>query len=191
MTEHPLGHEDKQYEVEPAKTAKKADGCAERVVEMVVNLDDATGELLGYVIGKMMKLGALDAWGMPIVMKKGRPAYAVSVLVGEDDREKMGEALLKETGSFGLRFKVYERMTLMRTIHRVHTSLGELPIKVGAMSEEPEKVVTAKPEYDAMVKLAEEHGLSLKRVQEIGNAAASHLVDMLNQGNGDDDGGDA
>ena len=72
-------------------------------VQLEVNVDDVTGEVLAHTIAALVAAGAHDAWATPIVMKKGRPAHTVAALVDPADVERLAAVLLAETGSLGVR----------------------------------------------------------------------------------------
>lgn len=152
-----------------------------RVVELVVNLDDVTGEQVGATIDRLMCAGALDAWSVATTMKKGRPGVMLSVLAREDQREEMAKQVLEETGSFGVRFRAWDRLVLGRTYHERETALGRLTIKAGSLDG---KLITAKAEFDKVVSLASESGISLSEAASVASAAADALLAELKQGGG-------
>lgn len=143
-----------------------------RVVELVVNLDDTTGELVGEVIDWLMQRGALDAWATPITMKKGRPAVMLSALISENDRADMAERLLRETGSFGVRYRAWDRLTLDRDWHDRPTRLGNVKLKAGSLNGE---TIVVKPEFEEVVRLAESAGVSINQAQRAAQGAADAL----------------
>ena len=86
---------------EEVRTALPAQGQPAIVLE--VNVDDVTGEVIAHTIAALLVFGAYDAWATPIVMKKGRPAHTVHALCDPAAAGAIGEVLLRETGSLGLR----------------------------------------------------------------------------------------
>ncbi|MFN3167684.1 MAG: nickel insertion protein [Phycisphaeraceae bacterium] len=147
-----------------------------RVVELVVNLDDATGESLGYAIDRLIDRGALDAWATPITMKKNRPAAMLSALVREHDQHPFAELMLKLTGSFGVRYRAWDRLVLDRAWHDRPTRLGEVKLKAGALNSE---TITVKPEFDDVVRLSSRANVALPVAQRAAQAAADALFDEL------------
>ncbi len=145
----------------------------QRVVELVVNLDDVTGELAGHLIEQLIELGALDAWATPITMKKGRPALMLSALVREEDRELLAHQMLQMTGSFGLRYRQWDRLILDRAWHDRPTRLGTISLKAGSLNGQ---TLTVKPEHDALIALANEANVPLIQAQRIALAAADELL---------------
>jgi hypothetical protein len=155
------------------------DTPATRVIELTVNLDDATGEQLGAAIDRLMQAGALDAWATPIVMKKGRPGHTLSVLATADTRDALARQLLEDTGSFGVRFRPSDRLVLDRRLVSRDTRLGPVTLKVGSLDGRPAVV---KPEYADVLRLAERAGVSLHEAQRVAGAAADALIQALREG---------
>lgn len=147
-----------------------------RVVELVVNLDDTTGELAGDAIDRLLTRGALDAWATPITMKKGRPAVMLSALVREDDQAKMSEQMLAITGSFGVRSRAWDRVVLERGWHDRPTRLGPVRLKAGSLGG---RTLTVKPEFEEVVRLADEAGVSVAEAHRAATAAAEALFAEL------------
>ena len=94
------------------------------------NIDDCTGEALGYVMERLMKAGARDVHYTPVFMKKNRPAYQLNVICKEEDIEKLEGIIFRETTTIGIRRQKMERSVLKRQVKTVKTSLGEARIKV-------------------------------------------------------------
>ena len=133
-----------------------------RVVELCVNLDDATGEAVAVTTTALMEAGALDAWTTAIGMKKQRPGVMIACLATEEDADRLARVLLHETGSFGVRHRAWGRTVLERTFTEVRTDLGAVRVKVGRLDG---KVVVAKPEHDDVARLAMEAGLTVREAR--------------------------
>jgi pyridinium-3,5-bisthiocarboxylic acid mononucleotide nickel chelatase len=135
------------------------------------NVDDMTGELAGHTIAKLMNLGALDVWATPSTTKKGRPGLVLSVLVGKPRAVELEQAVLRETTSLGVRLYDVTRLERPRTMSEVRTRFGLIPLKVAGGGFGADQV---KPEFDACVKAAEEHGVTVREVlAEIGRVVGS------------------
>lgn len=152
-----------------------------QVVELAVNLDDATGEQVGAAIDRLMAAGALDVWATPITMKKGRPGITLSVLARDSDRDALARQLLVDTGSFGVRVRPWDRIVLDREWHTRETRLGTIQLKAGSLHGEP---ITVKPEHDDVLALAQSADVSLHEAQRIAGAAADALLAELKQAGG-------
>ena len=86
----------------------------DEVVLLQCNLDDMTGEALGFVLERVLAEGALDAWFVPIQMKKSRPGTTLSVLCRRKDAAALRKLLLRETTTLGVRWQVMQREIVQR-----------------------------------------------------------------------------
>jgi uncharacterized protein (TIGR00299 family) protein len=127
------------------------------------NLDNVSGELVGYLFEKLLAAGAVDVYTTPIQMKKSRPAVKISVLVPPTRLARVEALLLRETPTFGVRRVLMERSKLGRREVAVKTPYGIVRCKVGSLGG---KDVKAAPEYEDVKAAAERHGVPLSRVHE-------------------------
>lgn len=127
------------------------------------NLDNASGELVGYLFDKLFGAGAVDVYTTPIQMKKSRPAVKISVLVPPARRGAVEEALLRESPTFGVRRILMERTKLSRREVTVKTPYGPIRCKVGSLDGETLK---ASPEFEDIKAAAEKHGVPISRVTQ-------------------------
>jgi uncharacterized protein (TIGR00299 family) protein len=139
-------------------------GTSDALYELAANIDDMNPELCAPVLEMLLEMGALDAWWTPIIMKKGRPALTCSALVPAELRAAVIEALLRDTTTLGVRFRVVERQTLSRRLVDVETPYGPLPIKVASPPGRPDEIWNAAPEFEACRRVAEERGVAPKLV---------------------------
>ncbi len=124
------------------------------------HLDDWNSETWPHVSGRLMAAGALDVSLTPILMKKGRPGFALKVISAPADSLRLKQIILTETSAIGLRFSRQQRMTLPRTKVAVTTPLGVIDGKKIITPQGP--VVT--PEYESCRKLARQHKLPIQRI---------------------------
>jgi uncharacterized protein (TIGR00299 family) protein len=143
---------------------------SETHVLVEANVDDMTGEFAGHALAGLLEHGALDAWGTPVVMKKGRPGLVISALARMHDAGRVADALLRETSSIGVRFTPVSRRELERRQIEVETPYGAIPIKVSGSSETDRKL---KPEFDACAVAARAHDVPVRVVVEAALAAAA------------------
>ncbi len=136
---------------------------ADSICLLEANIDDATGEVIGFVTEKLLRNGALDVYTTPIYMKHSRPAVQISVICEVCDAEALGQMLLEEGISFGLRKQIAQRMKLVRDTITVKTEYGDIRVKSGLSDG---KLVTAKPEYSDCSVAAENHKVTFKKVSE-------------------------
>ena len=130
-------------------------------VVIEANLDDASGELLGAAIESLLAEGALDAWATPVTMKKGRPAFTLSVLARAADADRLSHAMLRETTSIGVRRYPVSRVERPRRMIEVETPYGRIPVKIAEGPFGPPQV---KPELDACAAAARAHDVPLREV---------------------------
>jgi len=136
----------------------------QEAVLLEVNLDDVTGETLAHLLGKALEAGAMDAWMVPALMKKGRPGHVVSVLVDVGLAGEMRELMRKETGSFGVRSHIVERWPVPREILQVELSGHPVRVKVSEHR--------VKAEFQDVERVAAALGWSLQEVRSQAEALA-------------------
>ena len=81
---------------------------------METNIDDCSGEVLGFVMERLMKAGARDVHYVPVFMKKNRPAWVLNVICKEEDMETLQNIIFEETTTIGIRYSRMERTILPR-----------------------------------------------------------------------------
>jgi uncharacterized protein (TIGR00299 family) protein len=128
------------------------------------NVDDMTGEMLGYARDKLLEAGAADVWFTSIQMKKGRPGVMLSVICVEADEEAVARLLLRETSTLGVRVRPVQRWEAEREVVEFESSLGPAAVKVKRIAGEPPRVA---PEYEACKRIAEVTGLPLADVYRL------------------------
>ena len=135
---------------------------SEVVTEMLeTNIDDMSPELLPYVIERVLQAGALDAWAIPVNMKKGRLGAVLSILIERGDSQSVLEVLFRETTTFGVRISTVDREVLDRKEVEVTVAGQRVRIKIGYRHGE---VVSAAPEYEDAAAVARATGMPLKDV---------------------------
>ncbi len=133
------------------------------------NVDDMTGELSGHAISKLLEAGALDAWAVPITMKKGRPGLLLSALANAASLSVLETVLLRETSSIGLRRYGVARTERPRETIEVETEFGKIPVKIARGPYGPPQL---KPEFDACALAAQTHSVPVRTVLAAALAAA-------------------
>jgi pyridinium-3,5-bisthiocarboxylic acid mononucleotide nickel chelatase len=141
----------------------------EQLAELRCNLDDVSGEVLAYVIERLLAAGALDAWAAPLVMKKGRPAYQLACLARPDDIVALADLILRETPSLGVRWSQVERRAAGRDSVSVQTAWGTVRVKRKLIAGE---VVGGAPEYEDCAALARASGVPLAEIYHAALRAA-------------------
>ncbi|MDQ0806064.1 uncharacterized protein (DUF111 family) [Priestia megaterium] len=134
-----------------------------KMIKMEVNLDDISGELLGYIMDLLLESGANDVFYTPIYMKKNRPGVLLQLLCAEAYVDKIKEILFQETTTLGIRYYPLSVHRLEREFHKVETEWGSVTVKTGIMKGE---VVQRAPEFEDCKLIAETYSVPLKRVYE-------------------------
>lgn len=133
------------------------------VCQIECNIDDCSGETMGYTLERLMSEGAMDVFFSPIVMKKSRPAYKVTVLCSMEESERMTGLLFKETTTIGVRRTVMEKVMMDRFIVRMDTPIGKVDVKVCSMGD----ITRYYPEYESLKLLCKEKGMSYPEAYSI------------------------
>ncbi|MGQ9505903.1 MAG: nickel pincer cofactor biosynthesis protein LarC [Thermogutta sp.] len=153
---------------ESQETAASPGLGIDQVWMVQTNWDDAPGELIGYVIEQLWKLGVLDVFVTPIQMKKNRPAVQLTVLCLVELIPQVEQILFRETTTLGVRFWPVERHTLLRRAEIVETPYGPVQGKVSFL---PDGEARFSPEFEACRKLAGEKNLPLRVIYEAAELA--------------------
>ena len=125
----------------------------DKVVKLETDIDDCSGEVLGYVMKKLFKAGAKDVHYAPIFMKKNRPAWELTVICGEDKAEELEQIIFTETTTIGIREYPLGRSVLDREEKEVETVYGKASVKQVTFGD----MTRAYPEYDTVKKLAKKN----------------------------------
>ena len=133
------------------------------IYKLESNIDDCSGEVLGYTMEKLLAAGARDVHYTPVYMKKNRPGWLLTVICSKQKVDALERMIFHETTTIGIRrFKV-ERSVLQRSQVTVQTELGEAVLKVCELDGERRYY----PEYDSVVKLCETSGRSYGDVYQM------------------------
>ena len=140
----------------------------EVVSELCCHIDDMTAEALGFAMERLQEAGALDVSAAPILMKKGRPATALTALCRAEDEARLAEAVLRETSTLGVRVHPCARYTLTPSLRQVETAYGPIAIKCGDGCG----IHREKPEYQDVADAARKAGVPFQQVWEAALSAA-------------------
>lgn len=132
------------------------------VLELSCNVDDMTGEAIGFALEQFLENGALDAFTLPIGMKKSRPGVLITLLCRESEKEKFAALMFRHTTTLGIREKACKRYTLERKMEDVTTPYGTVRRKVSTGYG----VTRTKYEYEDLAKAAKSNGMSLEQILE-------------------------
>jgi uncharacterized protein (TIGR00299 family) protein len=155
---------------EATSTALAAKTASETITVLEANLDDLNPQVFGYVMDRLFEEGALDAFGVPVQMKKNRPGMLLTILCKPEDASKLTQLIFTETTTLGVRRRDEMRQTLARRWESVSTPWGEVRIKIASMNG---TVTNYAPEYEDCRRIATEHRVALKTVMQ--EAARAYL----------------
>ena len=136
--------------------------AADFVYKLESNIDDCTGEALGYVMDRLFEAGARDVNYIPVYMKKNRPAYQLNVICSEEAVPRMEEIIFRETTTIGIRRVRMERTVMRREVRTLTTSLGEAKVKI--CSSGSDDIIRVYPEYESAADISREKKLPYQEV---------------------------
>ena len=139
-----------------------AEGPNDRVCELKANIDDMTGEALGFAMERLLAAGALDVFFTPVQTKKSRPAVVLTVLCKPHDADALAAELLRHTSTFGVRRTDCQRYAMQVSSETVETVHGPIRRKTGTGYG----LAKAKWEYEDLAAAAKRENLPLSRVLE-------------------------
>ena len=137
-----------------------SDEKPETILEYTCNLDDISAERLGFAMEQLFAAGAVEAYTIPVTMKKSRPGHLLCVMCRERDKQKILETIFKHTTTLGVRENISNRYFLERSIETVKTEFGDIRIK----RAEGYGVKREKYEYEDLAAIARETGLSIEDI---------------------------
>lgn len=138
----------------------ETENAGDTITELNCNVDDMTGEAVGFAMDTLFAAGALEVYTVPIGMKKSRPGMLLCVMCRETDKEEMVKLLFRHTTTIGIRENVYKRYTLTRSVETVQTRYGEIRKKISRGYG----VTREKYEYEDLARAAREHNISVSQV---------------------------
>ncbi len=136
----------------------------DNVIVMETNIDDMNPQIYEHVIEKLFEAGALDVFLENIIMKKGRPAIKLSVLLKETELEKISNILFNETSTIGVRFYKAFRKTLKRDFRKIKTGYGNIRVKKALLDDE---FVKLSLEYDDLKNLSKKTGIEINKIEKV------------------------
>ena len=135
-------------------------GYSDEIIQISTNIDDMTGEQLGYLYEKLMEEKALDVTFIPAFMKKNRPAYIVNIILSEKDKENIIYTLFKYSSTIGMRIEKMNRITMTRKIVEKEV-LGE---KIRIKEITYQDIKRCSPEYEDIKRIADIKNISIEEV---------------------------
>ena len=139
------------------QTDENPDG---QICQLCANMDDVTGEQLGFAMEILMESGALDVFCVPVFGKKNRPGHMLCVLCETADRERFEQLILRHTSTIGVRHSIKNRCVMSRETVVKSTKWGDVRIKKSVLGD----IVRESPEYEDIKAIAAENKLSIEQV---------------------------
>jgi pyridinium-3,5-bisthiocarboxylic acid mononucleotide nickel chelatase len=136
--------------------------------QIETNLDDTTGEMIGYCVERLRSIAVLDVFTTSVQMKKNRPGVVLTVLCEEADLDLVEQIIFTETTALGIRRWPVDRTVLPRAAYTVQSTLGPVLGKVAQLGDGQ---IRFSPEYEDCCKLAETKGVALETVYQAAREA--------------------
>jgi len=144
---------------------KTADNTPQEEAWMVeCNIDDMNPEWYDHLFRKLFEAGASDVFLTPIIMKKSRPANKLSVLCNGKIKPEIKAIIFRNSTTIGVREYVVTKTVLERQEREIETELGKVAVKYSYFQCQE---IRFKPESDEIIRLANQHGISLNEVEKI------------------------
>ncbi|MBD5160657.1 MAG: nickel pincer cofactor biosynthesis protein LarC [Oscillibacter sp.] len=151
-------------------TAAAAEGPNDAVTELKANIDDMTGEALGFAMERLLEAGALDVSYAPVTMKKNRPGVALTCLCRPGDADRLAAEILRHTSTFGVRRTDCSRYAMAVSAEMVETPWGPMHRKTGTGYG----LTKSKPEYADLAAAAQRRDEPLRRAADCFRAAVQN-----------------
>lgn len=135
---------------------------SDQVIQLVCNIDDMTGEEIGYAMEQIMEAGARDVYTQSCLMKKSRPGIVLNVLGKPEDEDNLVRAIFMHTTTIGIRRMACERHILEREISTRNTPWGKVHVKTSSGYG----IKRNKPEYEDLKRIAQDNEISILEVIE-------------------------
>ena len=150
----------------------------DQIAVIETNLDDVSGEIIGFTVDKLFVEGAKDVCIIPMYSKKNRPGQILKVMADQKDAAHLSQILIDETGTLGVRVYLCERHVTDREVHSVDIMVGGVMehVKVKVAKNGGGEIVRVKPEYEDLKKLAEKTKKPLRELSELVTVRAHEML---------------
>lgn len=172
MKTHAIGYGMGKKDFEAANCIRamlgETDSSEDDICELSCNVDDMTGEAVGFAMEQLLNAGALDVYTIPIGMKKSRPGILLHIMCREADKEATIRTVFRHTTTIGIRESRLRRYVLDRQIETVDTPYGTVHCKVSSGYD----VERRKYEYDDLARIAKENKISMTEAVSLAATAS-------------------
>jgi uncharacterized protein (TIGR00299 family) protein len=152
-----------EQEERPEANLPARNGAQDTIAVLEANIDDLNPQIFAYAVDRALEEGALDAFGIPVQMKKNRPGMLLTLLCKPGDAARLAQLLFTETSTLGVRHREERRQILARKFVTVNTRWGDVRLKVASMNG---AITHYAPEYEDCRRIAAEHRIPLKSVMQ-------------------------
>jgi pyridinium-3,5-bisthiocarboxylic acid mononucleotide nickel chelatase len=141
----------------------------DEIAVLETNLDDATGEVIGYTMDKLLQEGAKDVSVTPMYTKKNRPGQIITVIADQKDVQHLSQVLIAETGTLGVRVFFCERHIINREMYSVDLLVmgNKETVKVKVSKDANGNIIRIKPEFEDLKRLAEKTKKPLRELLDL------------------------
>jgi len=149
------------------------------VYVLETNLDDVSGETIGFVMDRLLDEGVRDVSAIPVMMKKNRPGQILKVIVDESDVERISRIIIDETGSLGVRHYPVERYTVLREVVPIEVPINNLirTVRIKIAKTKSGEIINLKPEYEDIRNISLETKIPFREVEEIVRSEAKERLE--------------
>ena len=150
----------------------------DEIAVLETNIDEATGEILGYAIDKLLSEGAKDVSIIPMFTKKNRPGQIIKVIADQKDAQRLSKVLIDETGTLGVRVYYCERHIINREIYTVDLQVmgNKETVRLKVAKDAKGEIIRIKPEYEDLKRLAEKTKKPLRELSELAVAKMQEKI---------------
>lgn len=150
----------------------------DEIAVLETNVDDVTGETLGYTFDKLLAEGAKDVSLIPMFTKKNRPGTIIKVIADQKDVTHLSKVLIDETGTLGVRVYFCERHIINREVHTIDLLLlgNKETVRLKVAKNAQGQIIRIKPEYEDLKRLAEKTGKPLRELMELAESKMREQV---------------
>ena len=141
----------------------------DEIAVLETNIDDATGEIIGYAIDKLLSEGAKDVSITPMFTKKNRPGQIIKVIADQKDAQRLSKVLIDETGTLGVRVYYCERHIINREIYTVDLQVmgNKETVRLKVAKDAKGEIIRIKPEFEDLKRLAEKTKKPMRELSEL------------------------
>lgn len=147
----------------------------ETIAVLETQIDDTNPQIFGYLLDELFKIGALDVFTQPVMMKKSRLGVLLTVICHLDKINDCETLIFKETSTIGIRRQIQQRKALTREIKTISTPYGEIRVKIAT---EGSSIVNIQPEYEDCVSIAHKHNIPLHLVTDEAKKKSVSIWDL-------------